>query len=95
MIWSSGVMKLTEETEVLAESCPGACHFFQHEAHSNERTHLLSTADIPSDLSKPRLSSATAITDLHLCLVYKTDVWLLRLHPSSSTAVLLGGYVKV
>jgi hypothetical protein len=91
LIWSSGAMMLTEETEVLAETCPGATSFNMRPTGMN----LLSTADISSETSKPRLCSATAIINLHLCLVYKTDVWLLRLHPSSSTIVLLGGCVKI
>jgi len=90
LIWNSGAMMLTEETEVLAETCPGATSFNMRPTGTN----LLSTAAIPSEPSKPRLCSATAIADLHLCLVYKRDVWLLRLHPSSSAIVLLGGYVK-
>jgi hypothetical protein len=84
-------MMLPEETEVLAETCPGATSSNMRPT----RTDLLSTADIPSEPSKPRLSSATAVQDLYLCLVYKTDVWLLGLHASVYTVVLLGGYGKL
>ena len=82
-------MMLTEETEILAEACPGATSSNMrptgtdllltadiHSEPSNMRptgTDLLLTVDIHSEPSKPLLCSATVIKVLYLCLEYKTD----------------------
>lgn len=76
------------ETEVLAETCRGAT--CSHESHRNGPA-----IDSRYSQSEPRLRSATAIKDVNLCLQYKTAVWLLHLHVSALTEVLMGGYGKV